>query len=457
MALARELAEFVSETTAVPAATREMAVNAVLDLMTAAVAGYDSPGGQSARHAAQTIWGMGDATIWYAPIRLTVPGAAFANSAVASMLDLDDGHRAAAGHPGACIIPAVLATAESYGADADRVLTAIALGYEIAIRIAAARDLNNLDTLVTGPWCGQGAAAAAGWLRNLSPAHLAQAIAIAGSSAPNLAAVAYSEVMGNHVKEGIPWATATGLAAVDLAQAGFTGPLDLFDNEKLYDPARLSGLLGETWLIESIYFKPYSCCRWAHAAIDALLELQAEGAISPATIQEIEVHTFNRVFRLNNDRAPANLEAAQYSVPFCLALAALHGPDALLPLTEDLLGDREVIALAERVRLHIDPDLDAMFSEAVPARLEIAMPDGRVTRTILTPKGEATNPMTRNDLITKFETATENLVDGTLSSTLISAIKRLEEGHLQPLFDALARPLSSVDSQQVPGSTVRNA
>ena len=211
MAIAQELAEFVSETTTVPQATREMAVSAVFDLITAAIAGHESQGGRAARSAAQAIWGIGEATAWFSPARLTVPGAAFANSAVSSMLDLDDGHRAAAGHPGACIIPAVLATAETNGADADRVLMAIALGYEIAIRVAAARDMDSLDTLVSGPWCGQGAAAATGWLRSLPPSQIAQAIAIAGSTAPNLAAVAYSQIMGNHVKEGIPWATATGL------------------------------------------------------------------------------------------------------------------------------------------------------------------------------------------------------------------------------------------------------
>ena len=38
--------------------------------------------------------------------------AAFANSAAASALDLDDGHRAAGGHPGAAVIPAVFAVAQ---------------------------------------------------------------------------------------------------------------------------------------------------------------------------------------------------------------------------------------------------------------------------------------------------------------------------------------------------------
>jgi len=456
MTIARRLAEFVSKTKDVPRSTRDMAVNTTLDLITAAVAGYSSPGGQAARHAAQATWGSEKSAVWFSQTRLTVPGAAFANSAAASMLDLDDGHRAAAGHPGACIIPAVLATAEAYGADAEHVLTAIALGYDVAIRIAAARDLNGLDTLVTGPWCGQGAAAAAGWLRGLSPENLAQAIAISGSSAPNLAAVAYSRVMGNHVKEGIPWATATGLAAVDLAQAGFTGPVDLFDNKKLFDPAKLTEGLGENWLIEGTYFKPYSCCRWAHAAIDALLELQAEQVIPSDNIQSIDVHTFNRVFRLNNDLAPANLEAAQYSVPFCLALAAIRGDQALLPLKEEALGDQEVLALARRVRLHLDPELDALFSDAVPARLEIVAKGRRIHRTVIAPKGEASNPMTRRDLKAKLETATRDIIDPDRASSLISAAAALDDGNLQPLLSTLAGPLTHEITQGSFGSATQS-
>jgi 2-methylcitrate dehydratase PrpD len=442
MGIARELADFTHETKAVPEATRIIAISAVFDLMTAAVVGFNSPGGRAARTAAPAIWGAGPAASWFSTGRLTVPGAAFANSAIASMLDLDDGHRAAAGHPGASIIPAVFATADAYNVNADRVIVAIALGYEIAVRIASARDINSLDTLVTGPWCGQGAAAAAGWLRGLSPGEIEQAIAIAGSSAPNLAAVAYSRVMGNHVKEGIPWATATGLAAVDLAVAGFTGPVDLFENERLYHPSKLTDALGHSWLIDGIYFKPYSCCRWAHAAIEALLELQAKEDIATAAIEAIEVHTFGRALRLNNDLAPDNLEAAQYSVPFCLALATLRGTEALLPLEESSLNDPEVLALAKRIKLVVDPELDAMFPNAVPARVVVTTPRGHSTHTVLTPKGEPANPMTWANLESKFDTAVRPLIDPSLKSALLASISALRGGNILPLRTALASPMN---------------
>jgi len=456
MAIARKLADFIRETETVPEATRAIAVSAVFDLMTAAVVGYDSPGGRAARNAVSAIWGTGPATNWFSTDRLTVPGAAFVNSAIASMLDLDDGHRAAAGHPGASIIPAVFATADAYDVNANQALVAIALGYEISVRIASARDINSLDTLVTGPWCGQGAAAAAGWLRGLSSSEITQAISIAGSSAPNLAAVAYSRIMGNHVKEGIPWATATGLAAVDLAAAGFTGPVDLFDNEQLYDPSKLTSALGNSWLIDGIYFKPYSCCRWAHAAIEALLELQAKAEITVAAIDAIEVHTFGRTLRLNNDLAPDNLEAAQYSVPFCMALAALRGTEALLPLKENSLKDPEVLALAKCIKLTVDPELDAMFPEAVPARVVITTSRGHSAHTVLAPKGEPANPMTEADLEAKFDTAARQLIDPSLESALMAGIGALRGGDILPLRSALATPMDATQ-KPLPRLTARKA
>lgn len=453
MTIARRLADFVYGTETVPTQARRIATSAVLDLLTAAIAGFETAGARAARQAAASTWGGGRAQTWFSTLRMTAPGAAFANSAAASTLDLDDGHRAAAGHPGACIIPAVLATAESYEVDAQRIPTAIALGYEIAVRIAAARDLDSVETLVSGPWCGQGAAAAGAWLRGLPAQRIAEAIAIAGACAPNLAAVAYSRMMGNHVKEGIPWATATGMAAVDLAAAGFTGPQDLLDNPRVYDVGTLTGGLGDSWHIDHIYFKPYSCCRWAHAAIDAVLEIMEVHGIAAAEILGIEIHTFARALQLNNDVEPRTLEAAQYSVPFCVALAATLGPGALLPLAECALQEPAVLALARRVTLRLDPDLDAMFSRAVPARVEIATAGGRFTRSIIAPRGEPSNPMTIDDLTEKFETATHGLVAPDFGSSLAGAIRALESGDLGPLRTALAIPLHFVGTRHVETTT----
>jgi 2-methylcitrate dehydratase PrpD len=442
MAVAHQFADFLASTTTAGTRAIAQAKAALFDLTIAAIAGYNTKGALAAREAARSSWGDGAAPVWFAGERLTIPGAAFANSAAASMVDLDDGHRAAAGHPGASIIPAVLATAAVHGATTDeRILTAIALGYDVAVRIAASRDFDTLTTMVSGPWVGYGAAAAAAWLRGLDTPAIEQAIAIAGTTAPNLSAIAYSKVMGNHIKEGIPWATATALVAVELAEAGFTGPVDLLDNEAIYNRSQLLDGLGSNWAINGIYFKPYGCCRWAHSAIDAVLELQSQFGIEASRIETVEIDTFSWALRLNNEVAPLTVESAQYSVPFCVAMALVRGADALVQIEQGDISRAETIALAGRIRLGIDPAFDAMFPQAVPTRVRIKTSDGIVSTEVAVPLGEPTNPMDWSALENKFRAVADRRLDARCRDRFLTAFEDLKQGRLEKLLSALATPL----------------
>lgn len=426
MTVAEALGAFVVATKGAPPSSRATAKRCVLDLMSAAIGGWRTAGATAAIRGAQLSWGAGPCAVWFSGLELTAAGAAFANSAMACQLDLDDGHRAAAGHPGASIIPAVLATAEELGSTNRDILSAIAIGYEVAIRISAARDLTQIPTTDSGLWCGPGAAAAAGWLRRSSASAIAHAIAICGTTAPSQIATPYTKEMGNHVKEGIPVATAAAITALNLAESGFTGPLDIYDAENLYERAALLGGLGETWHIENIYFKPYSACRWAHASVDALVALQAEHDLPAPAIEHIRVETFGRALTLNNQPAPRSIEAAQYSVPFCLGLAGVAGTGALLPLEEASLARPDAVALARKVELAVDPAFDAMFSAAVPARVIVSAHGTRYEKTVIAPKGEPTNAMTDDDLVAKLETIVEGHATEDLVRPVLNAVAALE-------------------------------
>ncbi|WP_395019721.1 MmgE/PrpD family protein [Dongia sp.] len=445
MTIARALAEFIGGRTEVPPPALEHAKLAVLDLATAALAGARSQVAQMSLRAARNIWRQGSAPVWFSGDRLNAPGAALANAASASALDLDDGHRAAAGHPGAAIIPAVFATAAVHRCNPEQILPAIVLGYEVAVRAAAARDFSRLTTLVSGPWVGYGVAAAASWLRGLPPATIKQALAIAGATAPNLSAIAYSRVMGNHIKEGIPWATASALAAVDFAAEGFTGPTDLFDNDALFDRKTLldglSDSRDEEWAIRSIYFKPYGCCRWAHAAIDAVLALQSQSGFAFDAVAAIEIDTFSWALRLNNEIAPKTPESAQYSLPFCVALALTKGADALIEIGADDLRDRATIALAGKVALKIDPGYDAMFPQQVPSRVRVRIGAATLVKEIAAPLGEPTNPMDRARLQQKFRSVAAGRLSPDRTETFLAAFERLSGGNATAVMEALACPL----------------
>lgn len=436
---ANDIAAFVVSVDDVPSKVKRAAKRVLLDTVGAALAGAATQGGVAALAGASMSWGEGPGHVWFCDARLMPPGAAFVNAAYASMLDIDDGHRAAAGHPGAAIVPAVLTVAQIVKASPDRILTAIALGYEAALRVSAARDINSIRTTDTGRWCGYGVAAACGWLRGLSAETIAHAMAIAGHTASSQAATGWTKV-GHVVKEGIPFATAAALTAVDLAQAGYTGPVDLLDDPDRYDQPRLTKDLGARWEIERGYFKIYSACRWAHAPIDAALALRARGCVAVDEIDSIEIGLFARALTLLNEPDPRSIHAAQYSIPFSVALALTHGKHAMLPMTEQFLHSPQVTALAHRIVLHHQPDLDPLFPDLTPANV-VMKHRGQADRLCLTaPKGEPSNPLSDQDLVDKFDALVQGRMDASGLVRLRTALLNFDaEDKTDRLFQAMGR------------------
>lgn len=447
MTVAELLGDFVNrfEPERLSETAADIARRAVLDALGAAAAGARTSAAVAVRDVVLETYAPGPARIWFSGGRTVVAGAIFANCAAASALDLDDGSRAAGGHPGAAVIPAVLAAAQAQATDRQRILSAIVVGYEVAIRIAAARDFALLDTLSSGRWCGIGVAAALAHLRQLSAMEAAQALAIAGVVAPGLSASGYSSQMGNSVKEGIAWAALDGVQAVALASRGYCGPLDIFDHPDYYDAAAVARdltLTGSPSAIESIYFKPYGCCRWSHAAIDAVIALRHQLTRTVDAIEVIEVETFSRALRLGNELAPTSLEGVQYSVPFCLAAALIDGPECLLPARQELLGRADIVALAHRVRLIATDEYDRLFPARVAARVRIRTRDQVLEAEVRDPLGDPVNPMDLSALRRKFSTLAhevpaeqrQRLADAALAlgtsppDTLLDAIEACSTG-----------------------------
>jgi 2-methylcitrate dehydratase PrpD len=358
----RELVDLICALTAerVSQPAKAEASRCMLDTVVGAVGGLEIDAARAARSWVLADFGGGRASVWWSGTRRPVAAAAFANSASASALDVDDGHPAAPGHPGAGIVPAVVAAAEAVAASRDELLAALAIGYEVAIRVGAARRIEDSGT--SGHWCGQGAAAAIGWLRGVSREHLAHALAITTAQRPLVLVNDGPPNNANGIKEGIPWATFVGATAVELALAGMSGPLDALDDQ-MYDQRLLLDGWGDRYYIETITRKPYACCRWFHPAIDGLLDLQATHGVQPADILSVRVATFHDATAQHNQEDPRSPEEAQYSLPFCLAVAAHHGGSGLLPLEHAMLGDGQLVEFARRVRWVVDPSLEAAYRE----------------------------------------------------------------------------------------------
>jgi 2-methylcitrate dehydratase PrpD len=420
-------------------AALDAARRTVLDTLGVAAAGATTEAGAASRRAADDIWRTGNAAVWFSKTRLAPVGAAFVNATYAAALDLDDGNRQASGHPAAAIVPAVIAVGEDVGANARQILTAVTLGYEVAVRIAAARDIRTLRTTDSGLWCGPGVAAAAGWLKGAPATTIADAIAIAAHTSTSQAATGWTRI-GHTVKEGIPWATANGLQALTLAAAGHRGPLDILDDPSIYDRRRLIGGFATRWAVEQAYFKLYSCCRWAHAAIDGALILAGRRQIVPETIDGVLVETFERALSLPNQSEPQSLEAAQYSIPFCVALALVHGGSSLLPIENRHVNDPRVTALARRISIQYSPVYRDSFPATTPARVTITAGAWIETMEILLPRGEPGNPLTAGDLQEKFATLSVALPHNARGKLLSAALELGSDGSAVNLYAALSDP-----------------
>ena len=156
------------------------------------------------------------------------------------------------------------------------------------------------------------------------------------------------------------------------------------------------------------------------------------------------MHTFERALRLNNYPAPETLESAQYSLPFCLAAAAVEGPAALLPLRPALLSREDIVAVARRVSLHVDPELDRAFPAQAGARVVIETGAGRHEAVCRHALGDPDTPMRWEALVAKFRTLTAGQLPEARADAIVAAVLRLPQQGLKPLLGLLcAGPSSS--------------
>jgi 2-methylcitrate dehydratase PrpD len=385
-------------------ATKRSAIRCIVDLIGCAAAGRSTPGvdwitAQGTRWA-RGAFPTGPASVWFESEPLSALGAAFSNSLAASILDIDDGHRAAAGHPGAAIIPAVMAVGEVKRLQLKDAILAIVSGYQIGVSVGAARASGPTASVATGRWSAIGVAAAIGKLLGLSVTELAEAMALAESHAPNMAAADQAGFAGSHSKEGIPWSVVVGISAAEQAAVGLKGYLRGLDNPNIYTKGAIQHHAQSGLLIETTYFKPYACCRWIHSAIDAVLKIQAAG-LDVSTVDRIEVASFKRALSLGNSVAPPDLISAQFSIPFVVSVALLHGAEALLPMEPDLLRSSEVRMLATRVALVLDEELDSCYPAQVPARVTIFTGTTNCTEEVFAPLGDPKNPLSDIRLVEK--------------------------------------------------------
>jgi 2-methylcitrate dehydratase PrpD len=459
--LAEEIADFAYRTqyadlpTEVAASVRR----SLIDTLGVAIAAIDLDTSRAMRAYVERTWAEGPAEAL--GIQRPVPpvAAALLNGTLAHSFDFDDTHLPSVVHASACTIPAALAAAQASGARFADFLAAVAVGNEIACRLGmagydAARNLSLFAARGLHPTstCGMvGAGAAAAKAMGLSREKLQHAIAIAvgmasGTIEPNRGG-------GNVKRIYCGWAAQAGVMAAEFANGGITGPASCLDGQFGFFAAYLSGecfpeavtdQLGTRWEAATIGIKPYPCNIFTHSAIDAATELRVNG-LDAATVDRILVALPSRVVPVVGEpieakRKPAGAQEARFSIPYTVASALLGGSGlgvAISDFEPEAIADPTRLALAAKVEVTAEVDMDPLYPKMLPAKITVFTSDGARSAAVETPRGSAVRPLTDADIRAKFTACVAGRMAPEQASAWLETLPQRETGPAAGLIAGL--------------------
>ena len=384
----------------------------------------------------------GEATVFATGERLEPEYAALLNGVLIHSLDYDDTHRGASHHPGAPVIPAAIATAETVDrhVSGEELLAAIVAGYEVSCRLGQAiNPESHYDRGFHGTaTCGTFAAtAAAGKIAGLDAEELENAFGLNGSQA---AGSQQYLANGSWNKRAHPGLSAhSGILAVQFAAAGFYGseaPIegeDGFLNAYSDDahPELATEGLGEEFELYRTGLKPYPCCRYMHAPLDGVFELLSEHDITPENFEGATVEIADAGIDLiarpvERKQNPKSFVDGQFSMPFGVALAVVAGEatvDSFIEWSDSYTEEFGRIMRATDVQS--SEEVNEAFPEKWCANVTIETADGSYETYVEYANGEPENRMSWDDTVEKYEELTVDLPSGA-ADELLESVRSLE-------------------------------
>jgi 2-methylcitrate dehydratase PrpD len=408
---------------AIPAKIVEAMKFLLFDHLGVAIGGMKTESGRIAAEFSKYLGGKEEATIIGFGYRVSAPSAAFSNAILSHSIELDDVDAEAYFHFGPPVLSASLAMAERERSSGVALITAVTAGCDVMARLSSALNPSLRDRgFHTTSTCGVfGAAAACGKLLRLERKQIIDALGLAGAQSCGLMEF-YGTSMQKRFNPGP--AARGGVVSALLAKRGFTGADTILEGNRGFfraysdrvTPANLLDGLGKDFPIY-VEYKPYSCARPIHNAIDAALELRKKYGIDPRKIRGITVSRQARWAGFHDIKKPRTYHEAQVSLPFSVAVSLVEGKAFLEQYSDERLNDPLIQKLSEMVRIQT---LDRLPRE-VSCRVAVKLEDGSEhVSQVDYPKGSMQNPMTIEEKREKFK----NLSSGVLNE---EERKRVEE------------------------------
>ena len=278
-----------------------------LDSVGDALAGGSCVPGKMIINLAQRFGGPPESSIIGGKGKVSPSSAVLANGQLINQLDFDA--MPPGGHTPSYVIPPALALAESGSASGKALIVALALGFEIAARMAPAvgggMAFDADGNIKWSPRTGSavtafGAVAGAGKILNLDEKKMANAIGVGGHLSQVLTWI--RQTFSEHrplTKYGVPgWQDTGSLMAALLAEMGYLGDVTLFDDPEQgfwkfagYDgwhPDKILDGIGTKWNFTHIRFKPRPCCSMFQDQLAMFVKILEENKIAAGDIESVK-------------------------------------------------------------------------------------------------------------------------------------------------------------------------
>ena len=375
-------------------------------------------------------------------LKTSAMNAALANGTMGHSFDFDDDHREGTMHPTVAVMPGVFALGEKIGANGKDFLRSLILGLEVMIRVGESfLGKTYYQGFHPTGTCGVfGAAAGCALILGLNTKQVTYAIGLAGSFAAGLLEWRTEGSWQKPLQAGHP--AMCGVLSAELAKHNFIGARTIFDGpdgfiraysfQDIYDYSRITETLGKKWEMDETSIKVHACCRFGAPVADCGLELYKQG-VRAKDVEKIVAKVGDFTVRVlctppEPKVRPVTHVDAKFSLPYTLAVALVKNKTGVDEFREEVLGDKEVLALIDKISWEIDPEAEKFYPKAYPATVIATMKDGRTFQAHVDyPKGDPENPAPLEEIVEKFNMLTEKFYNADRRKRIVDEILKIDK------------------------------
>jgi 2-methylcitrate dehydratase len=408
----------------------------LIDSIGCGLGGFGAEPSQIANKLAAGVSAVRGATVMCSGVVTSPDLAVFANGVMIRYLDFNDGYLSLGGGHPSDTIASLLSTAEIAGRSGRDLITSMVLTYEVFCRVCDVLD-NRAIGVDYATIIGLAAVVGAGRMLALAPRQIMHAIDIyvAGNVALNQTRVG---ALSNWKACAAAEASRKAIFAVQLAQAGMTGPNEVFEgrdgffkriNRKPFRLPQLGG--GDTpFGMLHCFTKRFALGQYSQTVAQAAAEARSFFA-DIAEIAEVNILVSRVAIGVMADSPdkwrPQTHETADHSIPYAAGVVLMYGTIEDEHYEDPYLHDQRLLDLVGRVHVLPSDEADRVELEINLCDLEVVLKSGaRRSFRVEYHRGHWKNPMTDAEVEEKFRALARRQLAAAQTADLLRQLWALE-------------------------------